>query len=186
MGVSIDAGLCRSLPSQYVIVLLKDSIDLVLLIVDAVSSQKDHIADRLHDAMAMTRVLYIRVPVDFVLARIGRNHLPKSSADTRPQVRVESRSCAGLVWDLLHLEQSVLRLAAELLINLMKNVRTSSLPETHSTLLSVCHGVQDGSHLLGNDFVHQGVRRMWTFKELSTSGQNFVVKDSHDTVRVCE
>ena len=67
MGVSIDAGLCRSLLSQYVIVLLKDSIDLVLLIVDAVSSQKDHIADRLHDAMAMTRVLYIRVPVDFVL-----------------------------------------------------------------------------------------------------------------------
>ena len=90
----------------------------------------------------MAWVLKVRVPVDFVLSTVGRDHLPKARGDSRPEVRVKLGCRARLEWNLLHLQKLILGLAAQLAGYLMENVGRASLPQSNSTLLRICHRVE--------------------------------------------
>ena len=72
--------------------------------------------------------------------------------------------------------------AADLVHDLVEDVRAATLPQADSTLLRVCDRVQDGCHLLRYDFVHQRVGRLRAFEKLSTSGQDLIIEDSDDSV----
>ena len=105
MRVSVDTCRYRTLLGiDMTRVLIKDGINLIHIIIDTISSQENHIADRFNISMAMCCLLHVGVPVDLVLARVCGDHLAKSLGHTGPEISIELGSRACLEWDLLHLK----------------------------------------------------------------------------------